>query len=82
MFGFGKKRREAAAQDKARRVKEMRAEREGLETELELLTRKLNVSLQDKPSDRTTTLSRYPRRIVELKILIDEIDRKLRGLEA
>ena len=65
----------------ARLRQELESEREGLVTELELLEKKLNVELGSDETDRSTTLSRYPKRIVELRIQIDAIDRKLKQLD-
>ena len=81
IFGFFGKKREQQRQEKERLQQELAVERDGLKIELELLEKKLNVELGDEDSDRTTTLSRYPRRIVELRIQIDRIDRKLKSLE-
>ena len=81
IFGFfGKKKREEERRKKERVRKELTTEREALETELELLEKKLNVELGSSDGDRTTTLSRYPRRIVELRIQIDAINRKLKQI--
>ena len=78
IFGFfGKKRREEERRKNAQMRRELQVEREALETELELLEKKLNVELESAEGDRTTTLSRYSRRIVELRIRIDAIDRKI-----
>jgi len=78
IFGFfGKKKREEERRRNEKLRQELVTEREALETELELLEKKLNVELGSSDGDRTTTLSRYPRRIVELRIQIDAIDRKL-----
>ena len=78
IFGFfGKKKREEERRKNEKLRRELLTEREALETELELLEKKLNVELESGDGDRTTTLSRYPRRIVELRIQIDAIDRKL-----
>ena len=78
IFGFfGKKKREEERRKNELLRRELQVEREALETELELLEKKLNVELESGDGDRTTTLSRYPRRIVELRIRIDAIDRKL-----
>ena len=78
IFGFfGKKKREEERRKNEKLRRELLTEREALETELELLEKKLNVELESGDGDRTTTLSRYPRRIVELRIQIDTIDRKL-----
>ncbi|HIA27778.1 MAG TPA: hypothetical protein EYN79_06610 [Planctomycetes bacterium] len=82
IFGFGKRRREEEQRERKKLVEELESEQEALRTELGLLTKKLNVELQDKSGDRTTTLSRYPRRIVELKIKIDQLGRKLKRLQA
>ncbi len=81
IFGFFGKKREQQRRERERLHQELTVEREGLVTELELLEKKLNVELEAKDGDRTTTLSRYPRRIVELRIQIDRIDRKLKTLE-
>ena len=81
IFGFfGKKKKQAREREIARLRKELESEREGLVTELELLEKKLNVELGSDETDRSTTLSRYPKRIVELRIQIDAIDRKLKQL--
>ena len=80
MFGFGKKKKQELDLRRAQRLKELQGEAEALRTELELLTAKLNVGMQQGSGDRTTTLSRYPRRIVELKIQLDEIERKIVSL--
>ncbi|MEO2243430.1 MAG: hypothetical protein ABGX49_07195, partial [Candidatus Poseidoniia archaeon] len=56
---------------------DLESEREGLTVELEMLEKKMNVELGDENMDRTTTRSRYPKRIVELRIQIDAIGRKL-----
>lgn len=81
VFGFGKRKKEEAEQRRAHRREELRSEAEALRTELELLTSKLNTGMQQASTgERTTTLSRYPRRIVELKIQIDEIERKIATL--
>lgn len=80
IFGFGKRKREEERKARERRIAELTLEREDLQTELDHLTSKLNLELKDHPGDRTSTLSRYPRRIVELKIEIDEIDRKIAAL--
>jgi len=80
VFGFGKRKKEELERRRAQRCRELQAEVESLRTELELLTAKLNVGMQQGSGDRTTTLSRYPRRIVELKIQIDEIERKIAAL--
>ena len=78
VFGFlGKKKREEERRRNELLRRELQQEREALETELELLEKKLNVELESSDGDRTTTLSRYPKRIVELRIRIDAIDRKL-----
>ena len=78
IFGFfGKKKREEERRKNEKLRRELLTEREALETELELLEKKLNVELESGDGDRTTTLSRNPRRIVELRIQIDAIDRKL-----
>ena len=61
--------------DLARR--EISYELDALQTELKHLSEKLNFELSSGDGDRTTTLSRYPRRIIELKIRIDELERKL-----
>lgn len=81
IFGFFGKKREQQKRENERLKQELSTEKEALITELELLEKKLNVELEDKDGDRTTTLSRYPRRIVELRIQIDQIDRKLQALE-
>ena len=81
IFGFFGKKREQQRQEKERLRQELTAEKEGLIIELKLLENKLNVELESKESDRTTTLSRYPRRIVELRIQIDRIERKLKSLD-
>ena len=81
IFGFfGKKKKQEREREIARLRKELESEREGLVTELELLEKKLNVELGSDETDRSTTLSRYPKRIVELRIQIDAIDRKLKQL--
>ena len=78
IFGFfGKKKREEERRKNEQLRRELKVEKEALETELELLEKKLNVELESQDGDRTTTLSRYPRRIVELRIRIDAIDRKI-----
>ncbi len=82
IFGFfGKKKKQEREREIARLRQEMESEREGLVTELELLEKKLNVELGSDETDRSTTLSRYPKRIVELRIQIDAIDRKLKQLD-
>lgn len=81
IFGFGKRRREQELRERRKLIETLESEREALCTELDLLTKKLNVELQDQEGDRTTTLSRYPRRIVELKIKIDQLARKLKRLQ-
>ena len=81
IFGFFGKKREQQRQEKEQLRQELTVEKEALITELELLEKKLNFELESKESDRTTTLSRYPRRIVELRIQIDRIERKLKSLE-
>lgn len=81
IFGFGKKKRAEDLERVKHRLVELRSERDALRTELAHLTEKLNVQLKDKATDKTTTLSRYPTRIVDLKIQIDELDRKISGLE-
>ena len=81
IFGFRKRRRDEQRRVRRRELSELRAEAEALHTELELLTTKLNVELKGGDGDRSSTLSRYPRRIVELKIQIDEIERKIEDLE-
>ena len=82
IFGFGRKRQEDRRHRRAQLRRELQSEAEALRTELALLSEKLNVELKQDDGDRTTTLSRYPRRIVELKIQIDEIERKLGVLDA
>jgi hypothetical protein len=77
VFGFGRRKREELARRRDHARRELQAQAEALRTELELLNEKLNVGMKQPDGDRTTTLSRYPRRIVELKIQIDEIERKL-----
>lgn len=81
IFGFGKRRREQELRERKKLIEDLKSERDALRTELDLLTKKLNVELQDQDGDRTTTLSRYPRRIVELKIKIDQLTRKLQRLQ-
>ncbi len=87
IFGFGKKKEAQRAPresrgESAQRIRDLESELDGLRTELEHLSEKLNVELRTGDGDRTTTLSRYPRRIVEVKIRIDEIERKLKSLGA
>lgn len=81
IFGFGKKKKAEIARLQ-KKVAELLSEREGLEVELQDLSEKLDGGLEERPGDRSTTLSRYPKRIVELKIGIDEIDRKLKAIQA
>lgn len=77
MFGFGRKKKQRELLERRERAcQELTEEIEALRTELELLSKKLNVELSTGDGDRSTTLSRYPRRIVELKITIDELERK------
>ncbi len=80
-FRFGNRKRGELEQKRAHARRELTAELEALRTELELLSEKLNIELKSDDGDRTTTLSRYPRRIVELKIQIDELERKLSALD-
>ncbi len=80
-FRFGNRKRGELKQKRAHARRELTAELEALRTELQLLSEKLNVELKSEDGDRTTTLSRYPRRIVELKIHIDEIERKIAALD-
>ncbi len=80
IFGFFGKKKQQKRQELSRRRAELQSEREGLVTELELLEKKLNVGMGSDETDRTTTLSRYPKRIVELRIQIDAIDRKLSAI--
>lgn len=81
IFGFFGKKREQQREERERLRQELTVEKEALIIELELLEKKLNFELESKENDRTTTLSRYPRRIVELRIQIDRIERKLKSLE-
>ncbi len=81
IFGFFGKKREQQREERERLRQELTVEKEALSIELELLEKKLNFELESKESDRTTTLSRYPRRIVELRIQIDRIERKLKSME-
>ena len=81
IFGFFGKKREQQRQERERLRQELTVEKEALIIELELLEKKLNFELESKENDRTTTLSRYPRRIVELRIQIDRIERKLKSLD-
>ncbi len=81
IFGFFGKKREQQRRERERLRQELTSEREALFTELELLEKKLNIELEAKDGDRTTTLSRYPKRIVELRIQIDRLERKLKTLE-
>ncbi|MGE4620244.1 MAG: hypothetical protein AAEJ04_10605 [Planctomycetota bacterium] len=81
IFGFFGKKREQQRRERERLRQELTSEREALVTELELLEKKLNIELEAKDGDRTTTLSRYPKRIVELRIQIDRLERKLKALE-
>ena len=81
IFGFGRRKKEELQRRRAQARRELQSEAEGLRTELELLSEKLNVELKSGDGDRSTTLSRYPRRIVELKIRIDEIERKIAALD-
>ena len=80
VFGFGKKKKDQYTKRRIAVERDLKAELEALRTELDLLSSKMNVELKKGDGDRTTTLSRYPRRIVELKIQIDELERKLTGL--
>ena len=80
IFGFFGKKKQQKRQELSRKRAELQSEREGLVTELELLEKKLNVGMGSDETDRTTTLSRYPKRIVELRIQIDAIDRKLSAI--
>jgi len=80
-FRFGNRKRGELEQKRAHARRKLTAELEALRTELELLSEKLNIELKSDDGDRTTTLSRYPRRIVELKIQIDELERKLSALD-
>ncbi|MGE3166336.1 MAG: hypothetical protein AB7O52_15625 [Planctomycetota bacterium] len=81
IFGFGKKKRVEEQRRWRQHLDELHLEREALHTELAHLAEKMNVQLKDKATDKSTTLARYPHRIVELKIQIDELDRKIKVLE-
>ncbi|MDE0960707.1 MAG: hypothetical protein OSB09_07995 [Planctomycetota bacterium] len=80
IFGFFGKKKAQQRQGILLICADLESEREGLSIELELLEKKMNVELSDDQMDRTTTRSRYPKRIVELRIQIDAIDRKLKAL--
>ena len=80
IFGFFGKKKQQKRQEISKRREELESEREGLITELKLLEKKLNIGMGSDEADRTTTLSRYPKRIVELRIRIDAIERKLSAL--
>ncbi|MEE2856258.1 MAG: hypothetical protein VX949_02575 [Planctomycetota bacterium] len=80
IFGFFGKKKQQKRQELSRKRADLESEREGLVTELELLEKKLNIGMGSDETDRTTTLSRYPKRIVELRIQIDAIDRKLSAI--
>lgn len=80
IFGFFGKKKQQKRQELSRKRADLESEREGLITELELLEKKLNIGMGSDETDRTTTLSRYPKRIVELRIQIDAIDRKLSAI--
>ncbi len=77
VFGFGKKKKAVRVRDHDLARREISYELDALQTELKHLSEKLNFELSSGDGDRTTTLSRYPRRIIELKIRIDELERKL-----
>lgn len=77
IFGFFGKKKAQQRQQNSRIRADLESEREGLTVELEMLEKKMNVELGDENMDRTTTRSRYPKRIVELRIQIDAIGRKL-----
>jgi len=85
LFSFGRKKAEekAAGEQRQERLRaELESELSSLQVELDALAEKLNIELENDLVDRTTTLSRYPRRIVELKIRIDELERALRKLQS
>ncbi len=81
IFGYGRKKKEELTRRRARARRELQSEVEALRIELELLSKKLNIELKQEDGDRTTTLSRYPKRIVELNIQIDDLERKIAGLD-
>ncbi|MEM7164299.1 MAG: hypothetical protein AAF581_02475 [Planctomycetota bacterium] len=80
VFGFGRKKNDEERRRRQRRLDDLESERAGLQEELEHLSKKHGVELGASATDKTTSLSRFPKRVVEVKIRLDEIDRSLRVL--
>lgn len=80
IFGFGGKKKSEEQRRRKKRLADLESERASLEEELEYLAEKHGVELGASATDKTTSLSRFPKRVVEVKIRIDEIDRSLKVL--
>ena len=80
IFGFGGKKKDEERKRRERRLKDLESERASLEEELQYLAEKHGVEMDASATDKTTSLSRFPKRVVEVKIRLDEIDRSLRVL--
>lgn len=80
MWPFRRK-RTAGREARERALRQLRLQREALQIELDHIGPKMRSELRSGKSDRSSTLAKYPKRMVELRIAIDELDEKIRKIE-
>ncbi|MBN1419684.1 MAG: hypothetical protein JXP34_12975 [Planctomycetes bacterium] len=80
MWPFQRKRAEDRAAEE-RLIADLRTQRAALQEELDHIGPKLRKELRSGKGDKSSTLAKYPKRMVELRIAIDAIDEKIHKLE-
>jgi len=80
MWPFRRKREQRSAADE-RLIADLRTQRDALQEELDHIGPKMRSELRSGKGDKSSTLAKYPKRMVELRIAIDQIDERIRTME-